>query len=200
MQICDLFEGRIATWSNLISLLRVLLAPVVGLLLYYEKTTADTVYCSIAVIVYVLIALSDIADGYLARYLHQVSRIGQFLDPVADKLTIFILSLVLYFFKGFPLWLVIVIVVRDICHIAAGVLLFYTHDIQVRPSNAGKCMVFFLGMTGFIYIVNLSYSVMGISIKHIFVALTTVFIVLSTVVHWNIYSKIYFTSKSVSSQ
>jgi CDP-diacylglycerol--glycerol-3-phosphate 3-phosphatidyltransferase len=200
MKICDLFEGRIATWSNLISLLRVVVSPVVGILLYYEKTTADTVYCSIAVTVYVLIALSDIVDGYLARYLHQVSRIGQFLDPVADKLTIFILSLILYFFKGFPLWLVIVIVVRDIGHIAAGAILFCTHDIQVRPSNAGKCMIFILGMTGFIYIINLSYSVMGISVKHIFVALTTALIVLSTVVHWNIYSKIYFTSKSVSSK
>ncbi len=81
MRIKDLLEGRVATWSNLLSVLRILMAPAIAVALYYERITGDIWYCKVAVAVYLVVAVSDFIDGILARLLHQVSRLGQFFRP-----------------------------------------------------------------------------------------------------------------------
>ena len=109
MRIKDLLEGRVATWSNLISVVRVLLAPAIAVALYYERMTGDIWYCKVAVALYLVVAVSDFIDGMVARLLHQVSRLGQFLDPVADKCVILIVAVTLYYFRQFPLWMIVLI-------------------------------------------------------------------------------------------
>lgn len=195
MRIADLLEGRVATWSNLISVLRVLLAPAVAVALYYERITGDIWYCKVAALVYCVIAVSDFIDGILARVLHQVSRLGQFLDPIADKCVILIIAVTLYYFRQFPLWMIGIILIRDICHVIAGFYLFYAHDIQVRPSVTGKCMVVIMGLCGLIYIANPSYTFAGYTLQQISLMLVLIFIILSSIANWRTYSKIYFTRK-----
>lgn len=195
MRIKDLLEGRVATWSNLISVVRVLLAPAIAVALYYERMTGDIWYCKVAVALYLVVAVSDFIDGMVARLLHQVSRLGQFLDPVADKCVILIVAVTLYYFRQFPLWMIVLILIRDITHIIAGFYLFYAHDIQVRPSIAGKCMVVIMGLCGLIFIVNPLHTFTGYTLQQISLLLVVLFMVVSSISNWRIYSKFYFTGK-----
>ena len=195
MKISDLFEGRVATWSNLLSILRVLMTPAITVALYYESITGNAEYCKIAILLYCIIALSDFVDGYLARLLHQVSRLGQFLDPIADKCVILIIAITLYYFRQFPLWMIALIIIRDTFHVILGFYLFHEHDIQVRPSMAGKCMVAMMGLCGFIFILNPSYTFAGYTLQQISLAIVLVFIILSSISHWRMYAKFYFTDK-----
>lgn len=75
---------------NLLTLLRIVLIPVLVLIFYLPFNGNHIV----AALIFVLAALTDWLDGYLARSLQQTSRLGAFLDPVADKLIV-VVALVL---------------------------------------------------------------------------------------------------------
>lgn len=95
---------------NIISLLRVIIAPVFFcLLLSGRKTEIIT-----AMILYCIGAMTDFFDGFLARRLKVVSSLGTFLDPLADKvLTSF--AFIAFVALGLAnVWLVVIIIARDI--------------------------------------------------------------------------------------
>ena len=69
---------------NFLTLLRVLLIPVFVGLFYYPSSSSNL----FAAIVFVIAALTDLLDGYLARRLQQTTKFGAFLDPVADKIMV----------------------------------------------------------------------------------------------------------------
>ncbi|MGO9305309.1 MAG: CDP-alcohol phosphatidyltransferase family protein, partial [Candidatus Korobacteraceae bacterium] len=71
-------------------------------------------------------ALSDALDGLLARALHQQTLLGQYLDPLADKLLLSSLFLVLSFVKKIPWKFTIVVFSRDLCIVATAVVLYAT--------------------------------------------------------------------------
>lgn len=96
-----------ATLPNLISAVRLLLVPVFAVLALRE---AD----AWALLVLVVAGGSDWLDGRLARALHQQSRLGELLDPAADRLFILVTLLVLASREVVPWWLVVVIVGRDL--------------------------------------------------------------------------------------
>ncbi len=77
------------TVPNLISFVRILLIPVFAVLFYKGETIA-------AAIILALSGLSDLVDGKIARKFNQVSNLGKILDPVADKLTVFAIAIILY--------------------------------------------------------------------------------------------------------
>lgn len=69
---------------NILTFLRLILVPIVVILYYFPARWAHLS----ATIVFILAAFTDWLDGYLARNLHQTTRFGAFLDPVADKLMV----------------------------------------------------------------------------------------------------------------
>lgn len=77
------------TIPNLISFIRILLIPVFAVLFYNGKTIS-------AALILALSGLSDLIDGKIARKYNQVSNLGKILDPVADKLTVFAIAIILY--------------------------------------------------------------------------------------------------------
>ncbi|MEE6296016.1 CDP-alcohol phosphatidyltransferase family protein [Georgenia wangjunii] len=104
---------RIVTVPNVISLLRLLLVPVFAWLILNEYDVA-------ALVVLAAAGASDWLDGYLARRLNQTTRVGQILDPAADRLYIFVTLIALAWRELVPGWLVGLIVVREL--VLAGMI------------------------------------------------------------------------------
>lgn len=103
---------RVWTIPNVLSLLRLLGVPLFLWLVLGPK--ADL----IAVIVLIISGATDWLDGKLARALHQVSRVGQMLDPVADRLYILATLLGMALREVIPWWLVAILVGRDLLMVA----------------------------------------------------------------------------------
>ncbi|MDP2044852.1 MAG: CDP-diacylglycerol--glycerol-3-phosphate 3-phosphatidyltransferase [Deltaproteobacteria bacterium] len=120
------------TIPNLITLFRIILTPLFIIFLIqgnYRK----------ALVVFILAGVSDLADGLIARTWHQKSRLGSYLDPLADKLLMAASFVTLSIYHQIPSWLTVVVLSRDVI-LAVGVVIFRLADIPlvVRPSLAGK--------------------------------------------------------------
>jgi cardiolipin synthase len=98
-----------AVWTvpNVVSMVRLALVPVFGLLIF----SGHDVW---ALVVLAVSGASDWLDGYLARRLDQVTRLGQMLDPAADRLFILVTLVGLAWRDLVPLWVVVAIVARDV--------------------------------------------------------------------------------------
>ncbi len=94
------------TVPNMLSTLRLLLVPVFLLLILNHQNWQ-------AVVVLVVASITDYLDGYFARKFKQVTRLGQLLDPAADRLYIFATFVGLSVVGYIPSWLAIVIIARD---------------------------------------------------------------------------------------
>ena len=143
------------SWPNRVTITRILLiVPFIVLLLYHNKLAYVDLARYLAVSVFVVMALSDALDGFLARRTGQRSRLGYFLDPLADKLLItaacILLSLKTTGIKGaiLPGWVVVIIIGKDVLWFA-GVLIiqFVTGRLTIRASRLGRiCTVAQLAM------------------------------------------------------
>lgn len=95
---------------NILTLLRVAAVPLLMILL----AMPGPVVCPVAAVVFALAALTDLADGMIARRYNQITTVGKFLDPVADKVLVVSALILLAGLQWVPAWLVVVIVARDI--------------------------------------------------------------------------------------
>jgi cardiolipin synthase len=103
------------TIANLITILRFLLVPVVVLALLQSRMDW-------ALAGFVIAGVSDGVDGFVARQFNQRSELGAYLDPMADKLLLVSVFVVLGFMGELPLWLVLAAVSRDALIIGAVLL------------------------------------------------------------------------------
>ncbi len=135
------------TVANQITLARILLIPVfVVFSVYYAESAREgggeewLRWCAVAV--FVVAAVSDGLDGWIARRFNQRSALGVVLDPIADKglLLTAIITLSLYPWKvSLPLWFPVLVIARDVVIlVGCGLLKFFTGDVEVRPSMLGK--------------------------------------------------------------
>src|SRR4029077_6959574 len=91
-----------------------------------------------ALILFVLAGLSDGLDGLLARILKQQTLLGQYLDPIADKLLLSTMFLVLSILHKIPWKFTVLVFSRDICIVAASAVLFMIAGLRnFRPSLFG---------------------------------------------------------------
>lgn len=93
--------------SNSLSILRIVLALPVAYLLFIQEN-------EIAIILGAIAGITDFLDGFLARKLNQVTELGKVIDPIADKLFIGIVGLVLVYTAVMPLWFFASIIIRDV--------------------------------------------------------------------------------------
>jgi len=100
----------IMTLANMLTIFRIVLVPVY--LWYFARQTWESVV--IALIVFIVAAVTDLFDGRLARSMKEVTKFGKFMDPLADKFLV-IGALVQFWLMGLVNgWFVAVIVIRDI--------------------------------------------------------------------------------------
>jgi cardiolipin synthase len=127
---------QILTAPNQLTLLRMIFLPfiVINLLKHDFKW---------ALALFVLAGLSDGLDGLLARTLHQQTLLGQYLDPIADKLLMSTMFLVLSIERLIPWKYTVVVFSRDISILLiSGVLFMITSLRNFRPSIFGKANTF----------------------------------------------------------
>lgn len=129
--------SQVWTVPNVLSMFRLLLVPV---FLVLVVTGQD----ALALLTLVVSSATDFLDGYIARRFHQVTRLGQLLDPAADRLYIFATVIGLAWRELIPWWLVAAIVARDLMLVVLGVILA-NHGFGPLPvHHLGKFATFCL--------------------------------------------------------
>ena len=97
---------QLRTVPNMLSALRLILVPVFLFMLLNDQGL-------VAIAILAVSSITDFLDGYLARRYHQVTRLGQLLDPFADRLYIFS-TLIAFSIQGvIPWWLALLVIGRD---------------------------------------------------------------------------------------
>lgn len=117
---------------NLITLARIVLVPVV-----VWTIAANEIY--IAFLLFMLAAISDAVDGFLAKRFGMTTEIGAYLDPLADKVMIVSIYATLGIVGIIPLWIVILVVSRDVM-IVGGVMLSWLvgRPVAIKPHIVSK--------------------------------------------------------------
>lgn len=131
------------TLPNWITVGRIALVPVF-LIAAFDDSVGAAVS---AFLIFLIASLSDSLDGYLARRMGTISRVGQFLDPTADKLLIGAALIVLVRTRDFPLWAALLIAFREVAvQILRTQLVRGGRDLPSSPAGKLKtvlqiCMV-----------------------------------------------------------
>ncbi|HEX4995597.1 MAG TPA: CDP-diacylglycerol--glycerol-3-phosphate 3-phosphatidyltransferase [Methylomirabilota bacterium] len=126
---------------NWLTILRILLIPVFVTLLVYRRA-------GLALLVFCLASLTDMLDGYIARSQGRQTRLGAFLDPMADKLLLTSGFVTLTWLKVIPFWITAVVVSRDVV-LSIGVLVIHVAGGTVHPAPTwiGKMSTLFQMLT-----------------------------------------------------
>lgn len=123
--------------ANWLTVLRIVLIPLFVLLLLYKRP-------GFALVVFASAALTDLLDGYVARRRGSQTRLGAFLDPMADKLLLTAAFVTLTQLRVLPAWITIVVISRDVILMMGALLIHMLGGrIYPRPTWAGKAATFF---------------------------------------------------------
>ena len=128
--------SQLLTYPNQLTLLRMMFLPFIVIKLVEG-------HYSLALTLFVLAGLSDGLDGLLARTLKQQTVLGQYLDPIADKLLLSTMFLVLSILHKIPWKFTVLVFSRDISILAASAVLYAIAGLRdFRPSIFGKANTF----------------------------------------------------------
>lgn len=124
--------------ANTVTVLRMLLIPVVVVFLVVEIPYGYVV----AVAVFIVAAVTDKLDGYLARSRDAVTTFGQFVDPLADKLLIAAPLVALVGMERLPAWVAMVIIAREFA-VSALRIVGLAQGVSIPADRYGKVKTFF---------------------------------------------------------
>lgn len=125
------------TVPNLLSILRIISLPFIFYLIKYN-------YPTWALILLIASWVTDLLDGFIARTFNQRSKLGSYLDPIADKIVTASLFIFLTIHDRIPLWIASIVVGRDVVIFAGLLVVFLPQKFPVAsPSYLGKFTTFF---------------------------------------------------------
>ena len=133
----DELKDRVFTIPNVLTLIRILLIPVFVKFIMEGKAFEGF-------LIFLIASLTDGLDGFIARFFHQRSKLGQLMDPVADKLLMsasFIILTIpnLGYVNTIPIWLTPFILGRDLVILSSSLVLFrYTAKENIKATLLGK--------------------------------------------------------------
>ncbi len=123
--------------ANTLTLTRMFLIPVFVISSVYG-------YQRFAFFTFVVAGITDFLDGFIARYTKSVTDVGKILDPMADKVMLISIYVVLSLkstgnLNIVPVWLTLLIIFRDVFIAIGGIIVFFTKDVNaILPSIYGK--------------------------------------------------------------
>jgi CDP-diacylglycerol---glycerol-3-phosphate 3-phosphatidyltransferase len=128
-------DEKTSVWTlpNRLSVLRILFIPAIILLISSRKDG----YLFASSILFIIAGITDGLDGWLARRLSMTTKLGLYLDPIADKLLVSSVLITLSAYGLVPLWVTIVLVCREF--LINGLRSFYAVEgVTIFPSYTGK--------------------------------------------------------------
>jgi len=140
---------------NLFTILRILFIP------FFIKYFLSGNYL-IAGIIFILSALTDFLDGYLARKYKLNTQLGRILDPLADKLTIISILIVLVIADIIPRFIAIILLTREIFIFISSTVTFIMGIDVINPSSIGKLSIFLLYLAIALRLLKVNYIDMAL--------------------------------------
>jgi len=151
--------------ANKLTMSRVILIPVFLVLLYINfefilfNITVTNRYLALAV--FIIAALTDVADGVVARTRNQITDFGKFMDPLADKVLTFAAMLWFVEIGIMPAWLVLIVIIREfmvtgmrLVAVAKGRVIAATMSGKIKTVVTILCLiVMFLPLPLWMYVV-----------------------------------------------
>lgn len=141
--VAEEVTDRILTVPNVISFVRLCMVP----LYFYTLLTGRNL---LATVLFAVAASTDFLDGQIARRTHCVSKLGQLLDPAVDRILMVSGVVGLLLVGRLPLWIVLVVLVRDALLLAGGAYLLRRWKTRVAVIYPGKVAttLLFVGFAG----------------------------------------------------
>jgi cardiolipin synthase len=108
---------------------------------------------SLATVLFIIASVSDVLDGFLARYLNQVSALGTLLDPLADKLMLIVIYIGLMLSSfipfSFPVWFVSFVILHELLMVCGSLYWgLMKEKVVISPTRLGKL----IGVGQFLFI------------------------------------------------
>lgn len=140
---------------NILTVLRFLLIPIIITFISNGKYVG-------AIIVFSISGITDILDGTIARRFNFISDFGKLMDPLADKLTQLSMLLMLTVKEIIPLWIVIVVFIKELCMIC-GASFLYGKELVVSSKWYGKAAttLFYIAITVSLILKELEPSIIS---------------------------------------
>lgn len=154
--------SQLTNAPNLVTMGRVLLIPAV--LLFIDNYSPLRSF--IAAILYLVAAAGDGLDGYLARSRGQVSVLGKFLDPLADKLMVTATLVYLVAMGRVPAWIVVLLIARDIA-ITGLRSIASAEGLVIAASEGGKVKTALQFAGTVMLMIHFRYPLLGLDIQPI---------------------------------
>lgn len=149
------------TTATKITLIRVLLIPVFLVCMYLAEKYSFMLYVSLGV--FIIASLTDLVDGKVARKYNQVSDLGKFLDPLADKVLVIAAMAMFCEWGIFPAWALMIVLTREFAVtglrlIAVGkgrvIAAAWSGKMKTAVTMAGLCLMLFLNGEYFANLLN----------------------------------------------
>lgn len=155
---------------NILTIIRFLLIPIILIYIF----TGNYI---LALIVFTISALTDIADGFIARKFNLVSNFGKLMDPLADKLTQIATLTSLVIKNIIPIWILIIVISKEFIMIC-GASFLYGKDVVVYSKWYGKLSTVLLYIAIVFSLLTKQFELTGIW-EYIDLALFTLAIIMT---------------------
>jgi len=161
------------TIPNLITVARLLCVPA----LVYAMILGEL---QLAFGLFLAAGISDAVDGFIARHFNQRSELGTYLDPIADKLLLVSVFVMLTWLAVLPLWFLILVASRDILIVAAVLLSsLMAQPVAVKPILVSKATTAFQIALALVVLGELAFDLNLSGVGHTLLILTSALTVLS---------------------
>ena len=145
-------------WANRLTILRIVLVPVFVLAILYHRL-------DIALGIFILAAITDGLDGYIARSRNEITTLGKTMDPIADKLLIVSAYLSFSLVRGLPeylnmpIYVPLIVISRDVIILLGAMIIHLIRgSVTIRPTVLGKITTFFQLLTIILMLMRFIHS------------------------------------------
>ena len=181
-------------FANIITIVRLLFTPFIIWLI-------SSGYYKTSFIFFILSGLSDAIDGFIAKKFNQITILGSYLDPLADKILIVSSILILGFIGIIPSWLLILIVSRDLAIFGAVIISWLMEsDLKIEPIFSSKINTFLQILYIGLILLNLSDFTNFSILESTIIPYFSIIIGFFTSFSWSIYLVLWLKNIGIISE